>query len=263
MPDLNDVPRGTIPATADSVEAPRFVRPGSAAYRTAAEQARAILAAQERDRRARRDARWSELAEQLLDTMRARILTEEQLFLASYAVVRGDRTAALATPDALALREVTRRVWLAQDPGESQVPGHRSGRGIEEAATAGDCSPSSGTGATAVVSAARHTARSSSPAVPDLLVQPLPIGADGRPDYFAIGAKLARAESAMLPVDPAPATCCDTPRIVTITCPKCEGDAYRPVRVSVGDPPEDAECPRCEGTGTILACDTCDTEVAA
>lgn len=204
MPDTQDVSPGATPATTSLGETRRH----SAPYREAVRQARQLLAAQEAARRERRERRWAELAVQLLAAQHAQgveDVSEERLFVLAYEVVRGDRSSALSTDQATALRAVTRRVWS----------------------------------------------------------ESWPIGADGRPDYFAIGAKLARAEFAMLPVDPAPATCCDTPRIVTITCPKCEGDAYRPVRVSVGDPPEDAECPRCEGTGTILACDTCDTEVPA
>jgi len=257
VPDTQDVSPGTIPATVNVLGVTTVRSPE---YRDAAAQAKALLLSQERDRRARRDARWTELAEQLLVTMRARILTEEQLFCAAYAIVKGERTAALATPDSLALREVTRRVWLAQDPGESQV----QPAGIEEAATAGDCSPSSGTGATVVVSEARQPARSSSPVVPDLLRDPVPIGSDGRPDFFLLCASLSRAQLATLPVEtvaPAPGTCCDTPTPVAVECPVCEGDPYRPVRVSVGDPPEDAECPRCEGKGTITECDACGAEV--
>jgi len=106
-------------------------------------------------------------------------------------------------------------------------------------------------------------ARSSSPVVPDLLVEPLPLQADGQPDYFLVGASLSRAQRATLPVDPAPTTCCDTPTPTTVECPRCEGDPYRPVQVGRMSPPEFSECPRCEGAGTITVCEACETEVDA
>jgi hypothetical protein len=259
MPVRNDASPGTIPATTSLGETRRH----SAPYREAVRQARQLLAAQESARRERRERRWAELAVQLLAAQHAQgveDVSEERLFVLAYEVVRGDRTAALATPDSLALREVTRRVWLAQDPGESQV----QPAGIEEAATAGDCSPSSGTGATVVVSEARQPARSSSPVVPDLLRDPVPIGSDGRPDFFLLCASLSRAQLATLPVEtvaPAPGTCCDTPTPVAVECPVCEGDPYRPVQVGRMSPPKYSECPHCEGQGTITECDACGAEV--
>lgn len=41
------------------------------------------------------------------------------------------------------------------------------------------------------------------------------------------------------------------PHPTEVTCPHCDGDATRPVQVGRMSPPEDSECPRCEGRGAV------------
>lgn len=175
VPMRNDASRGTTPATTNG-----STRVGSQSFRDAAAQARALLAAQDATRRERRAQRWSELAEQLLQTDR-RIATEEALFVAASRVVKGERSASLTTAESMALREVTRRVWMAADPGENQTS---TGR-IEEATTAATPSDSDsvvGDGSTAAVNGAPDGGlRSFSPA-------------PGDSEYFDLAVSLSRAQ---------------------------------------------------------------------
>lgn len=52
--------------------------------------------------------------------------------------------------------------------------------------------------------------------------------------------------------------CCHQPDHVRITCPTCDNS---PSSLQVGrmSPPEWAECPRCEGAGSVFACRACGT----
>lgn len=137
-------------------------RVGSAAYRDAAKSAKALLAAQELDRLARRTRRWEELCAQLLTTSEG-VHDERTLFARAYAVVRGDRTAALTPGDAALLRACSKAVWTRYE----RFPAGTIGDGMEQAATASAPSSSrsvDGGGSTAVVSVGEDMApRSCSP----------------------------------------------------------------------------------------------------
>ncbi len=145
-----DVPRSSRPTPPEGV-----TRVGSTEFRSAAESARTLFAAQEAARRSRRVQRWQELATQLLRTSEG-IDDEPTLFAAMYAVVRGERSAALSSEDALLLRDISLVTWAR----------YEACGGIEQASTAvavsDSNSPERGS-PTGVVSPAPHTSGSCSP----------------------------------------------------------------------------------------------------
>lgn len=182
--------------------------------------ARQLLDSQELQRQERRERRWAELAEQLLQSQHAEgvaVVSEERLYVLAYQVVRGERMAALSTAQANDLRRVTRRVWTET---------HGTACGIEEAATAEAASDSNspdGRGSTAVVSGPLDGGdRSSSPATPT--------------------------------------ACCDAPVLRDVECPRCYGQkGAHGGNNDGGDRGELVwfDCGQCEGAGTVPQCESC------
>lgn len=158
------------------------------ANRLAAQMALEIA---ERRKAAKRADLYDEIAERILHEARHALLSEEDLYVAAYQALRGQGKT-LWTHDCHLLRAATRRAWSAFDPGEVQLPPATSPAtshdGIEEAATAAAESVSDSparNGSTAAVSGTPDgSARSFSPVV----------GAGDRPDYFAIGCAISRAQ---------------------------------------------------------------------